>query len=424
MAEMLSCIAFGRSWCSVKISEKETNSVNKKQFCMRKTNQTLSILFWLNRQRAKNQQPAIYLRFTLDYKLVELATHLYVDEQHWNPQGQCVKCNAMEAPEINRQLAIMKANLLKHYSRFQALDKPISAEILKNAYLGVGERQVTLQEALEFYNSRFAEKVRTGQKVANPLKCLRTTRDKVLAFVKHRFRVADIPLAEIKASFAPDFEHFLITLEGVGNNTAMKYIKNLKRVMKMAVDQGWIAANPLTGFRCSYQEPQRERLTMEEVRDVFLFCCFTGYAYQDVANLTPANLETGIDGEKWITKDRQKTNNPDRIPLLPIVLEIVDRYKNHPYCGNSGPLLTVDSNQRYNGYLKEVAILCGITKHLTTHTARHTFATTVTLENDVPIETVSQMLGHKSIRTTQIYVKITQHKISNNMRDLKKRLLA
>jgi integrase len=407
---------------------------------MRKTNQTLSILFWLNRQRSKNQQPAIYLRFTLDYKRVELATHLYVDEQQWNPQAQCVKTSAIEAPEINRQLAIMKADLLKHYNRFQALDKPLSAEILKNVYLGIGERQTTLQEALEFYNSRFAEKVRTGHKAVNTLKCLCTTRDKVLAFVKHRFRVADIPLAEIKSSFAPDFEHFLTTVKRVGNNTAMKYIKILKRVMKMAVEQGWITTNPLTGFRCSYQEPQRERLTMEEVmtlhkkdlhiarleevRDVFLFCCFTGYAYHDVANLTPANLEIGIDGEKWITKDRQKTNSPERIPMLPIALEIVDRYKNHPYCMNSGRLLPVDSNQRYNGYLKEIAVLCGITKHLTTHTARHTFATTVTLENDVPIETVSQMLGHKSIRTTQIYAKITQHKISNNMRDLKKRLLA
>jgi hypothetical protein len=159
----------------------------------------------------------------------------------------------------------VKANLLKHYSRFKALDKPLSAEILKNAYLGIGERQATLQEALKFYNSRFAEKVRTGQKAANTLKCLRTTRDKILTFVKHRFRVADIPLTEIKSSFAPDFEHFLTTVEGVGNNMAMKYIKILKRVMKMAVDQGWIATNPLTGFRCSYQEPQRERLTMEEV---------------------------------------------------------------------------------------------------------------------------------------------------------------
>lgn len=131
---------------------------------------------------------------------------------------------------------------------------------------------------------------------------------------------------------------------------------------------------------------------------------------------------TGIDREKWIVKNRVKTDSPERVPLLPIALEIVERYKNDPFCIHYKRLLPVNSNQRYNGYLKEIAAICGITKHLTTHTARHTFATTVTLENDVPIETVSQMLGHKNIRTTQIYAKITQRKISNNMKALRNRL--
>lgn len=205
----------------------------------------------------------------------------------------------------------------------------------------------------------------------------------------------------------------------------------------MAVDHGWIPANPLGGFKCSYEDPQRERLIMEEimvlyykeliprlaeVRDIYLFCCFTGYAYTDVQQLTPANIVLGTDGEKWVIKDRTKTDTPEHIPLLPIALEIVERYKDSPYCKLYNRLLPVNSNQKYNAYLKEIAVICGIQKHLTTHTARHTFATTVTLENDVPIETVSQMLGHRSIRTTQIYAKITQRKISNNMRTLRQRL--
>ena len=161
---------------------------------------------------------------------------------------------------------------------------------------------------------------------------------------------------------------------------------------------------------------------MEEVKDVFLFCCFTGYAYLDVFNLTHNNIIQGIDGEKWIVKNRVKNDNPERVPLLPIALEIVEKYKTHPYCEINDRLLPVNSNARFNGYLKEVAAICGIKKHLTTHTARHTFATTVTLEHDVPLETVSQMLGHKSIRTTQLYAKITQRKISNNMKELKNRL--
>jgi integrase len=204
----------------------------------------------------------------------------------------------------------------------------------------------------------------------------------------------------------------------------------------MAVDQGWLPVN-IGGFKCTYEDPQRERLTMEEimvlynkeliprlaeVRDIYLFCCFTGYAYMDVLTLTPANIVTGIDGEKWLAKNRTKTDTPEHIPLLPVAAEIIDRYKDNLYCKHYGRLLPVNSNQRYNAYLQEIANICDIKKHLTTHTARHTFATTVTLENDVPIETVSQLLGHKSIRTTQIYAKITQHKISNNMRVLRNRL--
>lgn len=405
---------------------------------MNQGHQTFAILFRLNRQRSKNGKPAIYLRLTVDYKRIELATHQYIEPNLWDNKNQYVKGKSEEAQVINRQLTIMKADLHKHYSRLLALDKPINAEVLKNLYLGIGVKQRSLKEALDFHISRFAEKVNTGKKAVNTLKSLNTTRDKLYAFLKFRFHVSDMLLKDIKSSFAFDFEHFLTTNDRVSSNTAMKYIKILKRVIKMAVDQEWIASNPLTGFTCSYTEPQRERLTMDdimilyrkdlsidrlaEVRDVYLFCCFTGFAYQDVANLTKDNIVLGIDGEKWIVKDRKKTNTPERIPLLPISLEIVDRYKDHPYCVYNDRLLPVNSNQRFNGYLKEIAIVCGIKKHLTTHTARHTFATTVTLEHDVPIETVSQMLGHKSIRTTQIYAKVTQRKVSNNMKELKNRL--
>jgi len=207
----------------------------------------------------------------------------------------------------------------------------------------------------------------------------------------------------------------------------------------MSVDQGWISSSPFSSFKCKYEETHRERLTMgeimdlykkdlhcdrlNEVRDVYLFCCFTGFAYQDVFNLTPDHMVSGIDGEKWIIKNREKTDSPERVPLLHIPLEIIEKYKSHPYCISNGRLLPVNSNQRYNAYLKEVAVIGGIKKYLTTHTARHTFATTVTLEQDVPIETVSQMLGHRSIKTTQLYAKITQRKISNNMKALRMKLL-
>lgn len=398
---------------------------------------SFAILFWLNKSRCKNNKPAIYLRLSVGGKRVEFSTYQYVEPEMWHSKAQSVKGNSEEARAINRQLASLKGELHRHYSLLVTLGKPVTAEAVKNSYLGIVEHQRTLCEAFDFHNRRFAEKVKVRKKSGRTLKRFEITKDKVVTFLKYHFRVSDKPLSEIKFSFAPDFEHYLTTVQGIGSNMAMKYIKIFKQVLKMSVDQGWIPANPLGGFKCSYEDPQRERLTMEEimslynkdliprlaeVRDIFLFCCFTGYAYTDVLQLTPANIILGIDREKWIVKDRTKTDTPEHVPLMPIALEIIERYKDSPYCKLYGRLLPVNSNQRYNAYLKEIATICGITKHLTTHTARHTFATTVTLENDVPIETVSQLLGHKSIRTTQIYAKITQRKISNNMRSLRQRL--
>jgi len=218
----------------------------------------------------------------------------------------------------------------------------------------------------------------------------------------------------------------------------MKYVKTLKQVIKKAVDHGWIKYNPIGGFKCPYKDPDWDYLEMEElismnnkqidikrleeVRDVYIFCCFTGYAFETVYNLSEDDVDTGLDGRIWISRDRSKTDNETAVPLLPIPLAIVEKYKNHSHRISTKRLLPVNSNQRYNGYLKEVAAICGIERELTTHTARHTFATTVTLENDVPIETVSKMLGHKSIRTTQIYAKITKRKTSNNMQALQEKL--
>jgi integrase len=161
---------------------------------------------------------------------------------------------------------------------------------------------------------------------------------------------------------------------------------------------------------------------LELVRDIFVFCCFTGFAYIDVKNLTQENLVMGIDGGKWINTERNKTKVRTNIPLLDIPLKIIAKYNNNPRTINSGKLLPVLSNQKSNAYLKEIADLCGINKNLTTHLARHTFATTVTLNNDVDIASVSKMLGHTSIKTTQIYAKVLDKKVSNDMNTLRNKL--
>jgi integrase len=200
----------------------------------------------------------------------------------------------------------------------------------------------------------------------------------------------------------------------------------------------WITANPLAHYKSTAKAKEREFLTkaeldslakknfsisrLEQVRDIFLFCCYTGLSYADVKKLRRSEISTGMDGGQWIFTNREKTDTSMRVPLLPVASMVLDRYSNHPQCDNAGLLLPVLSNQKMNAYLKEIADLCGVNKLLTFHIARHTFATTVTLSNGVPIETVSKMLGHTNLKTTQHYAKILDNKVSDDMMQLRQKL--
>src|SRR5690606_26327769 len=237
-----------------------------------------------------------------------------------------------------------------------------------------------------------------------------------------------------------EFEHYLLTIDKLQSNTAHRYIKNLKKIMNMAVGLDWIPSNPFNQFKCSYSNPERKILNqdeintllnkklhsprLEEVRDVFIFCCYTGFAYSDAYQFNHNAVMKGLDGNLWLSTLRQKTGTKESVPLLPVALQIIEKYRNNEYCTKYDKLLPVNSNQRYNAYLKEIADICGINKKLTSHIARHTFATTITLANGVPIETVSAMLGHSSIRTTQIYAKVVEQKVSDDMQKLKERLFS
>lgn len=252
---------------------------------------------------------------------------------------------------------------------------------------------------------------------------------------KAAFKLPDMPLEKIEYSFAEDFFDFLTLTQGVQDNTAMKYLKNTKQILKLATQRKWLPVNPLQDYVCSYVNPERDILSIDELsalyykeikiprlaeaRDAYVFMALTGYAYKDAFLLEPDNIAKFFDGEDWIIKNREKTWCRENVPLLPLAKEILQKYKNHPYCIANNRLLPTHSNQRFNAYLKEIADICSIAKNLTTHTARHTFATTVILANGVPLETVSAMLGHKSIRTTQIYAKIVARKVSNDMQALK-----
>ncbi|WP_418509566.1 tyrosine-type recombinase/integrase [Corallibacter sp.] len=235
-----------------------------------------------------------------------------------------------------------------------------------------------------------------------------------------------------------DFEQYLHKLPNLNNNGLMKHIERFKKLCKLGVKFGWLEKDPAVNYQLHFDKVERDYLTEEElntletsilekqthkiVRDIFVFFCYTGLAYCDVFELTQENIVLGIDGNKWLMTQREKTVTKIRVPLLDTVLTIIEKYQEYPKCIQTGKLLPVYSNQKMNQYIKEVTKKLKIEKHLTFHIARHTFATTVTLSNGVPIETVSKLLGHTKIATTQIYARVIERKVSDDMQILKVKL--
>jgi integrase len=301
----------------------------------------------------------------------------------------------------------------------------------KNRWLGVStERVYMLMEIFEEHNAQM--KALVGHEFS-PLTLERYTTSKkhTLEFMKWKYKVDDMDIRRLNYQFMTNYEFWLKSVRKCDHNTSMKYLSNFKKIVNICIKSGWLDRDPFVGFKMAKREVERPFLVDEElnriiektflmprmsqVRDIFIFCCYTGLAYADVEKLTREEITTGIDGEKWIWTSRQKTESTTRIPLLPPALEILDRYKDDPQCLIKKRLLPVLTNQKMNTYLKEIADACNITKKMTFHTARHTFATTVTLTNGVPIETVSKMLGDRNLKTTQHYAKILDLKVSEDM---------
>lgn len=408
-----------------------------------KQSQNFTILIWAY-FRANDKHATLYARITIDGKRAGFSLGRKVTPNLWDAKNNLVKGKSPEALEANEFIELVKGELRQIYYQLKATGKPVTAEAIKNKYLGVEvlsideqRKKKTLIEAFDHHNDRMKELIGKDVALGTYKRCV-VTLGKVKAFLKHEYKLEDVPLAELKYEFIDDFDAYLKVHDKLCQNTCIRYLKVLKKVVKIAFRKEWISRNPFEGFRCIADEVEREVLMpdelqimmekkfpskrLEEIRDIFIFSCFTGYAYAEVRALTPDNIRVGLDGEKWIFIKRQKTDNPSNVMLLPIALGLIEKYKDHPVCVSSGKLFPVKSNQKYNDYLKEIGAMCGFKNELSTHIARHTFATTVALANDVPIESVSAMLGHKSLRTTQIYAKVAQQKLSRDMKTLRQKL--
>jgi len=398
---------------------------------------TYSTAFILRRCKGENQQALIYCRITVDMMRTEFSIKYKVRKELWN-NGQA-RGNCEEGKSVNAYLKQVEAQIFHHYREMLVERKLITAEALKNAYLGLNANEHSLLRLIEYHNTQHEHTLEWGT-----LKNYFTTQKYVQSYLKERLRTSDIFLSHLKYKFITDFEFFLRKHvpddhhKPMGNNTVMKHIERLRKMINLAVRMEWMERDPFAAYQQKFQKVEREFLSKEElalvefkdlkiarlqwVRDLFIFSCYTGLAYIDVMRLTPKNITTGVDGELWLVTKRKKTTNQVLVPLLPKPVEIINRYTGHPRSQTDGTLFPNISNQKLNSYLKEIADLCNINKNLTFHLARHTFATTITLTNGVPIESVSKMLGHSAISTTQIYAKVIEKKLSDDMRNLKRKL--
>lgn len=408
---------------------------------MQSTQHNFSILSWLNHQRkSSNSECPIYIRVTVNGKRVEISTQKTVPLQDWDQHSQKVKPKGKDSLLINNYLDLARGRLQTILHQMLASENLFTAAMVKDRFLGrtIKPKYKSLCDAFE-YNYRLMEAESKLQKISSKtLLRYAITKNKVLAFMKTTYQCEDKPLPEIRLAFITEFHHYLITKDKLQGNTAHKYLKNLKKVMNLAVGLDWIPSNPFVQFKCSYSNPEREILTqvelnnimskelvserLAEVRDVFIFCCYTGFAHAETYKFSRDAVIKDINGDLLLSTIRAKTKKRESVPLLPIPLAIIEKYRTHPYCLRRDKLLPVKSNQRYNEYLKELMAICGINKSISSHTARHTFATTITLANGVPIESVSSMLGHSNIRTTQIYAKVIQKKVSDDMKLLREKL--
>jgi site-specific recombinase XerD len=260
-----------------------------------------------------------------------------------------------------------------------------------------------------------------------------------LSFPQWKYNINDIDIACMNFEFISDYEFWLKSVRKCNHNTTMKYLSNFLKIINRCIRSGWLQRDPFLGFKMTKREVERTALTQFELealaakqfstvrlkimRDIFLFSCYSGLAYADVKKLKRSEIIIGVDGEKWLISKRQKTDIAARIPLLPAALTITERYAVNAQCLLEDRVLPILSNQKMNTYLKEITDLCGINKNLTYHIARHTFATTVTLSDGVPIETVSKMLGHRNLKTTQHYAKILDIKISTDMKSIRDKFI-
>ena len=396
---------------------------------------TFSILFIMQKGKPNAEGNApIFARITINHQMTHLATRYYLPADRWLPKDGRTVGRTKEEKEVNAYLDNLRGLIFAKYNEMFLAGEVVTARKLKCRLISKDERAMTLLDLFDDYIKDYSKLVGVS-KTKKTCDRYILTRKRVEEFMQSEYKRTDISVNDVNPKFITSFEIFLRTQYKLSNNYVMKMIQRFRSIYQVAIDNGWAHKNPFVSFKLKFENTERGYLTMDEltklmnkqliskrleqIRDVFVFSCFTGLAYCDAQALTAEHIIVGPNETPWLRTHRQKTSTPVDVPLLDVPLQILAKYEG---CCPNGKLLPIPSNQKCNDYLKEIAAICGIEKRLTFHLARHTFATTVTLTNGVPIESVSKMLGHRSLKTTQIYAKIVNDKLAEDMTNLSTRL--
>ena len=397
---------------------------------------TLSVLFIIKKAKLlKNGEAPICMRITVNKRVAEVMIKRSIPIDLWNQKKECSKGKDRVAAELNHYINTVRAKVLQIHRELEIDNKPITADIIKDCFYGRDKVQRSLLEVYAEHNEKCRALIGKEYTESTVTK-FDTSINRLKEYIRSNYHRDDIMLAELDGQFIRDFDFWLKTDKHCQNNSALKHLKNLKKVIRIALANDWIKKDPFYGIHFKQDEVNVEFLSREEldilmnkeftikrleqVRDVFVFCCFTALAFVDVQQLSREHLIKDNNGALWIRKARQKTNQMCNVPVLSIPQRILRKYEDNAECIKKGVLLPVISNQRMNAYLKEIADVCGIAKRLTTHVARHTAATVVFLANDVSMENVSKILGHSNIRTTQHYARILDSSIIRDMINVEK----
>lgn len=399
---------------------------------------SFGLLFYLKQPRNYDGGSMyIYLRITVDGTFKELSVKRSWESSRWNAKANRATGTKEDARQLNQYLDVLQNKVYDAKKQLIETGKLVTATAIVEIMNGTQQRK---RELLALFNGHNDEMKRMiGKGVAKGTWTnFNTSCRHVSDFLVAQYHVKEINIQALDLEFVKRLYNWFRTVKNLGHNSALKNIANLKKIIIECMDNGWLQADPFAKFDLTREEVETTFLVKEEiqsiadkeikndrlcrVRDVFIFCCFTGLAFADVKQLKKSEVTIGVDGQLRIYKGRQKTGTPSLIPLLPITKKILAKYEQDQSCLAKDQLLPVLTNQKYNAYLKEIADLCGIDKPLKSHVARHTFGTTVTLANNVPLESIKEMMGHKSLRQTLHYAKVSGIKVNEDMAKLKKRL--